>query len=162
MAHTSDKQDQTGKGGDPSASRQGPAPDEINRHPVDQGGHAGMRGHGGQQSGGMGGEHGGDLHDVGSGQSGMAGRGGMGGNESGNRQGGQGSAQKAGPGERQSADDASYDEFSEVQQSVPREGMGKHRHSGRGNEQALEADDNFDDLGAHHGSAGRSRTDGPD
>lgn len=151
------------KHGHKNEPKQGGSPDEIKRKPVDQGGHARMGGgHGGQQSGGMGGEHGGDLHDIGSAQSGMTGRGGMGGNENNTRQGGRGSAQKAEPGERQSGDDASYDEYAEVQQSIQREGMGSRRHSGRGNEQALDADDDFDDVGSHHGSAGRSRTDGPD
>ena len=113
-------------------------------------------GHGGQkQSGGMGGGKGGDLHDVGSGQSGMTGRGGMGGNET-QKQGGKGSSQHAGPGERQSGDDASYDEFAEVQQSAPREGMGNHRHSSRGNEQAIDADAAVDDVGSHRGAAGRT------
>lgn len=99
---------------------------------------------------------------------------GTGGNETESR--GEESAQNAGPGERQSADDGAHDdaayddvayddrapdEFADVQQSSPREGMGHHRHSGRGNEQALDADDNVDDVGTHHGSAGRSRAEGP-
>ncbi|MDB5933167.1 MAG: hypothetical protein JWQ01_511 [Massilia sp.] len=62
------------------ANDQNPKPNE--QKSSDQGGHAGMSGHGGQHSGGMGGEHGGDLHDVGSGQSGMTGGSGMGGNPS--------------------------------------------------------------------------------
>ncbi|HEX8613969.1 MAG TPA: hypothetical protein VF800_22050 [Telluria sp.] len=124
---------------------------------LDQGGHAGMKGHGGQQSGGMGGQNGGDLHDVGSGQSGMTGRGGMGGNESDdeasetrNRQ------RSADDGNTQMADTIGIDEIAEVQQSAQREGMGNHRHSGRGNEQALDADDAQDDLGSHHSAAGTS------
>lgn len=136
-----------------------PGADEIKRHPVDQGGHAGMHGHGGQQSGGMGGAHGGDLHDVGSGQSGMTGGSGMGGNAQSGRQGGQGSEQQAGEGALQGEGNASYDEYAEVQQSVPREGMGNHRHSSRGNEQAIDADADVDDLGSHRGAAGHSRND---
>ena len=124
MADQHDKQNQ---------SRQDDGPDATKRRPVDQPGHTGLGGHGGQQSGGMGGMHGGDLHDIGSGGSGMTGGGGMGGNEAGARQGGHGShegaSQKAEPGERQAGDDASYDEFSEVQQSIQREGMGHHRRS---------------------------------
>lgn len=162
MASNSDKQNQPGAGGNPAAGGQQGGEQGIRRHPVDQGGHAGMGAHGGQQSGGMGGEHGGDLHDIGSAQSGTTGRGGMGGNAQGARQGSPGMAQKAGPGERQASDDATYDDYAEVQQSIQREGMGNHRHSARGNEQALDADDEVDDLGSHHGSAGRSRTDGPD
>ena len=143
--------------GGPSAE----SPDEINRHPVNQGGHAGMHGHGGQQSGGMGGEHGGDLHDIGSAQSGMTGRGGMGGNDADSRQGDAQMSQQAGQGARQAADDASYDEYAEVQQSAQREGMGHHHHTSRNSEQALDADDDVDKTGTHHGSAGRSQSNDP-
>lgn len=125
---------------------------------LNQGGHAGTGGgHTGQQSGGMGGMHGGDLHDAGSGQSGMTGRGGMGGNESDNQQsGGQGGQQGAGAGnlQQEGFDDI---EPAEVQQSAQREGMGHHRHSGRGNEQALDADKDVDSLGNRVSSAGSSR-----
>lgn len=140
-----------------TASRQGDGTGEIRRRPVDQGGHAGTGAHGGQQSGGMGGMHGGDLHDVGSGQSGMTGRGGMGGNTEENRQGGDEAILPPDAGNRQSADvEAAYDEVAEVQQSAQREGMGHHRHSGRGHEQAIDADADVDDLGSHHDGAGRS------
>ena len=136
-----------------------PVSGDIKRHPVDQGGHAGMHGHGGQQSGGMGGAHGGDLHDVGSGQSGMTGGGAMGGNAQSGRQGGQDGEQMADEGARQGAGEASYDEFAIVQQSVTREGMGNHRHSHRGYEQAFHADADVDDLGNHAGAPERSRND---
>lgn len=124
---------------------------------LDQGGHAGMGGHGGQQSGGMGGQNGGDLHDVGSGQSGMTGRGGMGGNESDATASDTRNAQRsADDGNAQMDDTMGTDDIAEVQQSVQREGMGNHRHSQRGNEQALDADDAQDDLGSHHSAAGTS------
>ena len=113
---------------------------------LDQGGHAGMHGHGGQHSGGMGGEHGGDLHDVGSAQSGMTGGAGMGGNDRG--------AQRADPGSRQSGDRSEEPPTNEVQQSAQREGMGEHRHSARGNEQAIDATTD-DDLGSHRPGAAR-------
>ena len=155
---TSDKQQGASAGNTPAGARN-KSPDRIERPPVDQGGHAGAGAHGGQHSGGMGGEHGGDLHNIGSAQSGMTGRAGMGGNE---QKSGQGASQKAGPGERQAGGGHSYDDYAEVQQSIQREGMGKHRHSGRGNEQALDVDDDVDSVGTHHGSAGRSHTEGPD
>lgn len=136
-----------------------PGSADIKRHPVDQGGHAGMHGHDGQQSGGMGGAHGGDLHDAGSGQSDMTGGSGMGGNAQSGRQSGQGGEQQAGEESLQGEGNASDDAFAEVQQSVPREGMGNHRHSNRGNEQALDADADVDDLGKHSGAAGSSRDD---
>jgi hypothetical protein len=115
-----------------------------------------MGGHGGQQSGGMGGQNGGDLHDAGSGQSGMTGRGGMGGNESDDNTADTRNRQQSGDGNAQMADAIGTDEMAEVQQSVQREGMGNHRHSQRGNEQALDADDAVDDLGSHHSAAGTS------
>ncbi|MFL6656741.1 MAG: hypothetical protein ACJ8GW_01615 [Massilia sp.] len=145
--------------------KQTPPDDKVLHHPLNQGGHQGMGGHGGQQSGGMGGMHGGDLHDIGSGGSGMTGRGGMGGNAVGADEGDagarQGSAQQADQGERQSGDVASDSELGEIQQSTQREGMGNHRHSARGNEQALDADADVDDLGSHVGSAAHSRSKGP-
>jgi len=131
--------------------KQGGSSGSSQQQAIDQGGHAGQGGgHGGQQSGGMGGEHGGDLHNVGSAQSGMTGGSGMGGNDterqadldtdSGNRQ-------EAGPGGSQST---------EIQQSAQREGMGRHRHSGRGNEQAIDAARDVDDLGSHQRGAAES------
>ena len=50
-------------------------------------------------------------------------------------------------------------ETSEVQQSAQREGMGSHRHSNRGNEQALDATADVDDLGNHVKGAANSRAD---
>ena len=125
-------------------------------HAHDQGGHEGLAGHGGQHSGGMGGEHGGDLHDVGSAQSGMTGRGGMGGNEAGltgaARQGQQSDI------ETNPDDDLiGIDEPAEVQQSAQRAGMGNHRQSTRGNEQAIDGASDVDDLGSHNSAAGKSR-----
>ena len=116
----------------------------------DQGGHAGMGGHGGQQSGGMGGQNGGDLHDVGSGQSGMTGRGGMGGNDNDHRKDSGDNQQAAQPGNEQR--DEAGDDIAEVQQSAPREGMGRHRHPGRAHEQALDETEAAD-LGHHDGAA---------
>lgn len=49
------------------------------------------------------------------------------------------------------------DEPAEVQQSAQREGMGHHRRSSRGNEQAIDAASDIDDLGNHVSSAGKSR-----
>lgn len=128
---------------------------------LDQGGHAGMGGHAGQQSGGMGGQHGGDLHDAGSGQSGMTGRGGMGGNESDDESGGHASGTRNrqrsdSDGNIQRDDSIDNQPIAEVQQSAQREGMGNHRHSQRGNEQAIDADDAQDALGTHHSAAGTS------
>ena len=118
------------------------------RHPVDQGGHQGLGGHGGQQSGGM---HGGDLHDVGTGQSGMTGRGGMGGNDNDHQKSGDAGQQSGAPGNEQRAETGGH-EAAEIQQSAQREGMGHHRHSGRGNEQAIDETDEAD-LGRHDASA---------
>ena len=47
----------------------------------------------------------------------------------------------------------------EVQQSAQREGMGSHRHSNRGNEQALDATADVDDLGNRIRGAANSRAD---
>lgn len=128
---------------------------DIKRRPVNQGGHEGMGGHGGQQSGGMGGMHGGDLHDIGSGQSGMTGRAGMGGNNNDHKQSG-------GAGNMQGGDDrlaeAGGHQAAEIQQSAQREGMGNHRHSSRGNEQAVDATD-ADDMGSRDSAAAER---GPD
>ncbi len=125
---------------------------------VDQGGHQGGHGHGGQQSGGMGGMHGGDLHNVGAGQSGMTGRGGMGGNAS--PQGDRPGAIRQG-GVETTSDDSRMGNAAqaEIQQSAPREGMGNHRHSNRGNEQALDAAADVDDVGSHQSSAGKDSAD---
>ena len=112
-----------------------------NQQSSKQGAQQGNQGHGGQHSGGLGGEHGGDLHDVGS-------QSGMGGSESGNRQ---------------SADDQPEDELFgadeglEVKQSAQREGMGRHRHSGRGNEQILDGTIDIDELGTQRSGPGSSR-----
>jgi hypothetical protein len=121
------------------------------RRPADQGGHQGQGGHGGQQSGGMGGMHGGDLHDVGTGQSGMTGRGGMGGNDNDHQKPGAAGQQSSAPGNEQRAEAGGH-EAAEIQQSAQREGMGQHRHSGRGNEQAIDETDEAD-LGRHDASA---------
>lgn len=51
------------------------------------------------------------------------------------------------------------DDTAEIQQSAQREGMGSHRHSGRGNEQALDAAADVDDLGNHIRGAASSRAD---
>lgn len=47
----------------------------------------------------------------------------------------------------------------EVQQSAQREGMGSHRHGNRGNEQALDATADVDDLGSRIRGAANSRAD---
>lgn len=123
---------------------------------ANQGGHQGYRGHGGQHSGGMGGEHGGDLHDIGTGQSGMGGGApGSGGHEADFR----GEAREGQS--RQSSGNPDDDliplrETEEVQQSAQREGMGRHRHSSRGNEQNLDGTIDIDDLGSHSRAAGKS------
>ncbi|MES2899872.1 MAG: hypothetical protein V4723_09100 [Pseudomonadota bacterium] len=143
-----------------SKQDKGALKDGQQQQAYDQGGHQGGKGHGGQQSGGMGGMHGGDLHDVGSGQSGMTGRGGMGGNESQT-----GSADRSGAirqgGAETKGDDSRMgnQQLGEIQQSAPREGMGNHRHSNRGNEQALDAAADVDDVGSHQSSAGKDSAD---
>jgi hypothetical protein len=48
----------------------------------------------------------------------------------------------------------------EVQQSAQREGMGSHRHGGRGNEQAIDAAADVDDLGNRIRGAANSRETG--
>lgn len=48
----------------------------------------------------------------------------------------------------------------DVQQSAQREGMGSHRHSGRGNEQAIDAAADVDDLGNRIRGAANSRETG--
>ncbi|MES3021486.1 MAG: hypothetical protein V4857_07850 [Pseudomonadota bacterium] len=55
------------------------------------------------------------------------------------------------PGNEQLAEPAGGED-AEIQQSVQREGMGNHRHSNRGNEQAIDATD-AEDLGSHEGAA---------
>ena len=128
--------------------------------PYDQGGHKGTGAHGGQQSGGMGGLHGGDLHDAGSAQSGMTGRAGMGGNDTSRSEGDDPAAIRQGGAEMQRDDSRMGNEqMAEVQQSAQREGMGQHRHSNRGNEQALDAAADVDSLGSHHSAAGKENPD---
>ena len=128
---------------------------EIKRRPVDQGGHQGLGGHGGQQSGGMGGMHGGDLHNIGSGQSGMTGRSGMGGNDNDHAHPGAADILQEGDDRRA---EASGHQDAEIQQSAQRQGMGHHRHPGREHEQAQDATD-ADNLGHHDASA--ANTDKP-
>jgi hypothetical protein len=53
--------------------------------------------------------------------------------------------------------DASLGDEAEVQRSAQREGMGSHRHSGRGNEQAIDAAADVDDLGNRIRGAANSR-----
>lgn len=147
MTNNEQETKQEGKQGGTSGSSQQQA--------VDQGGHAGQGGgHGGQHSGGMGGERGGDLHNVGSAQSGMTGGSGMGGNDT-VRQADIDPELQSDPGNRQEADQGGS-QSAEIQQSAQREGMGHHRHSGRGNEQALDATRDVDDLGSHQGAAAES------
>jgi hypothetical protein len=129
---------------------------------ADQGGHAGMAGHGGQHSGGMGGEHGGDLHDIGTGQSGMTGGAGMGGNESTSGQPGGLSDEPADiPGGEELAGEVGLDDVAEIQQSAQREGMGQHRHRGRGHDQAEDATADVDKLGSQQSGAAKSGDGGP-
>ena len=117
-------------------------------------------GQGGQKSGGMGGPGGGPLNDVGTAQSGMTGGSGMGGNDRGSRQGGDEPAyEDIDVGYDPQAGNLGSQETSEVQQSAQREGMGSHRHSNRGNEQALDAAADVDDLGNHVKGAANSRAD---
>jgi hypothetical protein len=144
------KQHATQGGNRPSAGA-GEANNQQQKY--DRGGHAGMGAHGGQQSGGLGGQHGGDLHDVGSGQSGMTG-GGMGGNTSGSgpAQEGDWADEPGGSHAGESLAEPAGGEAAEIQQSVQREGMGNHRHSNRGNAQAMDVTD-ADDLGSHDGAA---------
>lgn len=63
------------------------------------------------------------------------------------------------PGYDAQAGNMGMDETSEIQQSAQREGMGSHRHSGRGNEQAIDATADVDDLGNHIRGAANSRAD---
>lgn len=113
-----------------------------------------------QGQGGMGGPGGGPLNDVGTAQSGMTGGSGMGGNDRGSRQGGDEPAyEDVDLGYDPQAGNLGSQETSEVQQSAQREGMGSHRHSNRGNEQALDATADVDDLGNHVKGAANSRAD---
>lgn len=113
-----------------------------------------------QGQGGMGGPRGGPLNDVGTAQSGMTGGSGMGGNDRGSRQGGDEPAfEDVDLGYDPQAGNMGSQETSEVQQSAQREGMGSHRHSNRGNEQALDATADVDDLGNHIKGAANSRAD---
>lgn len=85
--------------------------------------------------------------------------GGMGGNP-GSRQGGDDPArEEVDPGYDPQAGNLGSQETSEVQQSAQREGMGSHRHSNRGNEQAIDAAADVDDLGNHIKGAANSRAD---
>ncbi|MEO7580062.1 MAG: hypothetical protein ABIT83_20830 [Massilia sp.] len=106
------------------------------------------------------------MHDVGFGQSGMTGRGGMGGNETGNVQ-----SDNVGdnvsdnvsdtstevPDSEQHAATMGDDEIAEVQQSAQREGMGRHRHTHRGHQQALDATADVDMLGSQESGAAIAR-----
>ncbi len=121
----------------------------LRRGPVNQGGHAGLAGHGGQQSGGMGGMHGGDLHDSGSAQSGMTGGAGMGGNDR-DRKGNEDPASADAAGNEQRA--APAENTADRLQSAQREGMGQHRHRGRHQAQDLDASD-ANDLGSRDKAA---------
>ena len=56
--------------------------------------------------------------------------------------------------------DAGLGDEAELQQSAQREGMGSHRHSGRGNEQAIDATADVDDLGNRIRGAANSREPG--
>lgn len=125
--------------------------------PVDQGGHKGLGGHGGQQSGGMGGMHGGDLHDIGSGHSGMTGRGGVGGNNNDHHQSGGDAGAQSGNEQRA---EAGGHEAAEIQQSAQREGMGQHRHRGRDSAHAIDATDK-EDLGSRDSAAPAAELDKP-
>ena len=116
-------------------------------------------GQGGQQSGGMGGPGGGPLNDIGSAQSGMTGGSGMGGNDRGSRQGGDAPLEDIDLGIDPQAENQGVQQAGEVQQSQQREGMGNHRHSSRGNEQAIDADADMDDLGSHIKGAAHSSAD---
>lgn len=111
-------------------------------------------GQGGQKAGG------GPLNDVGTAQSGMTGASGMGGNDRGSRQGGDEPAlEDVDLGYDPQAGNLGAQESSEVQQSAQREGMGSHRHTNRGNEQAIDATADVDDLGNHIRGAANSRAD---
>lgn len=80
----------------------------------------------------------------------------------GSRQGGDEPArEEVDPGYDPQAGNLGSEETSEVQQSAQREGMGSHRHSNRGNEQALDAAADVDDLGNHIKGAANSRADKP-
>lgn len=160
FAKETDVSNQQGNG--PDSQQADAAAGGNQQKATDQGGHAGLHGHGGQHSGGMGGEHGGDLHDIGSGQSGMTGRGGMGGNDNDHDQpganlaSGQQTHEAAG---EQYAGPLDEEEPAEVQQSAQREGMGQHRHRGRGHEQALDGAADVDKLGSQESGAAKSNDD---
>ena len=145
--------------------RQAPAGGAKQQKPLDQGGHQGTGGHGGQQSGDMGGQHGGDLHAAGSGQSGMSGRGGMGAHASDDPDDPDASdAQASQHGGAQAQRDDSRmgsGQSGEIQHSAQREGMGQHRHSSRGNDNALDAAADVDDVGSQQPSAGQAGADKP-
>lgn len=79
----------------------------------------------------------------GSEQSGTGGGSAMGGADAGSRQG-----------------DADPADEAEVQQSGQREGMGSHRHSGRGSEQSIDAAADVDNLGNRIRGAANSRETG--
>lgn len=114
----------------------------------------------GKRQQGQGSMGGGPLNDVGTAQSGMSGGSGMGGNDRGSMQGGnQPAYEDVDLGYDPQAGNLGSQETSEVQQSAQREGMGSHRHSNRGNEQALDATADVDDLGNHVKGAANSRAD---
>lgn len=149
---------------DDTGNRQSASPGDAGRanqqQPYNQGGHEGMGGHGGQQSGGMGGQHGGPLHDVGSAQSGMTGGSGMGGNDSPGRQGGgQEPRQDDKLGSQQQGGNRGESQGAEVQQSAQREGMGNHRHTNRDSENDAEATRDVDDVGSRRPAAARDSDD---
>jgi hypothetical protein len=147
-------------GGNQSGPAPGSAADGKLQKANDQGGHAGMHGHGGQHSGGMGGEHGGNLHDVGSGQSGMAGAGGLGGHEPATMQPGSQSGPVTDiPGGDAGPLEMGDDEIAEVQQSAQRVGMG-HHDTRRRQKQALDATSDVDKLGSQNSGAANSNDDG--
>ena len=142
--HDDDKKARQGTG--PAASEQSKVPAEIRRHPSNQDGHAGMHGHGGQQSGNKGGKD--DAHAHAHEREHA---------HTHAHEHEHGAEQRADPGSRQ-GEDLSYEVYAEVQQSAQRAGMGQHRHSSRGSEQAGDADADLDNLGNRSNSAGRSRT----
>jgi hypothetical protein len=83
----------------------------------------------------------------------------QGGRDRGNRQGGDAPLEDAELGSDPQAGNPGAQQAAEIQQSAQRVGMGSHRHSGRGNEQALDADADVDDLGNRVKGAARSRAD---
>jgi hypothetical protein len=159
MTNQDTKQQGANQQGGGNQSGPGSAADGNQQKANDQGGHAGMHGHGGQHSGGMGGEHGGNLHDVGSGQSGMAGPGSLGGHEPATLQPGSQSGPVTDiPGGEEGPLAMGDDEIAEVQQSAQREGMGHHDHRRR-QKQAIDATSDVDKLGSQNSGAANSSED---